>query len=256
MRLSGGPSLLWGNVEETSGSYQTGLLFEEMRNGLSYPQTVTPAGWGYCGTNFNGTGSNWDQNTSTATGYACMDQGSRGQGDMLTGGFTADGTGSNNVQNSTRGCLSSAACAYPRQTTEPIYEWLDQLANTPVSAYNGSPSSVPYFTQNLDYFQSSNPGSGVNCNGFTGATGVGCGAFASIPATCTAGPAATSPYQSYVPGVGYWATDQNTLYVCSATNTWSTYYTPYTYPHPLDTTNVGGTITINSGFKNITKSLE
>jgi chitodextrinase len=33
--------------------------------------------------------------------------------------------------------------------------------------------------------------------------------------------------------VAYWATDQNTLYQCTATNTWTAYYTPYTYPHPL-----------------------
>jgi hypothetical protein len=233
MRLSGGASLLWGNSEVTSGSYQNGLLFEEMRNGLSYGQTATPDGWGYCGTNYDGTGSNWDQKSNTATGYSCLDQGARGQGDLLIGGFTADGTGSNNVENQNTGCLSSSACAYPRQAWEPVYEWLDKLANTPVSAYNGSPSSVPYFVQNVDYFQNSNPGSGTNCTGFTGATGVGCGLLSARPSSCTAGPAATSPYQSYVPGVGYWATDTNTLYVCSATNTWTAYYTPYTYPHPL-----------------------
>jgi hypothetical protein len=26
------------------------------------------------------------------------------------------------------------------------------------------------------------------------------------------------------------------LYKCTATNTWTSYYTPYTYPHPLVTT--------------------
>lgn len=73
---------------------------------------------------------------------------------------------------------------------------------------------------------------------FTGASGVGCGTLANRPATCTT-------------GVGYWATDQNcgaianyvgvnpttsisgTLYRCYPTNTWTAYYTPYTYPHPL-----------------------
>jgi hypothetical protein len=35
------------------------------------------------------------------------------------------------------------------------------------------------------------------------------------------------------PGVGYWASDINTLYVCNPTNTWTVYYTPFTYPHPL-----------------------
>ncbi len=68
--------------------------------------------------------------------------------------------------------------------------------------------------------------------------GVGAGPLASRPSACTV-------------GVGYWATDQSisdlsgmvgsspanpisgTLYKCTSTNTWTTYYTPYTYPHPL-----------------------
>jgi len=73
---------------------------------------------------------------------------------------------------------------------------------------------------------------------FNGTVGVGCGALASRPTTCTT-------------GVGYWATNQSctdltgmvgtspaapisgTLYKCTATDTWTLYYTPYTYPHPL-----------------------
>jgi len=73
---------------------------------------------------------------------------------------------------------------------------------------------------------------------FDGTTGVGCGTLAARPATCTT-------------GVGYWATTQScsdltgmvgalpatkisgTLYKCTSTDTWTAYYTPYTYPHPL-----------------------
>jgi hypothetical protein len=66
---------------------------------------------------------------------------------------------------------------------------------------------------------------------FNGTSGIGTGALNSRPATCTV-------------GVGYWATDQGSwnqsgnggqgvLYQCTATNTWTVYYTPYTYPHPL-----------------------
>jgi hypothetical protein len=55
---------------------------------------------------------------------------------------------------------------------------------------------------------------------FDGTNGIGIGLFSARPSTCTA-------------NVAYWATDANTLYHCSATNTWSSYYTPYTYPHPL-----------------------
>jgi hypothetical protein len=74
---------------------------------------------------------------------------------------------------------------------------------------------------------------------FDGSVGVGVGPLASRPGTCTV-------------GVGYWATNDaivpiaaanvgrnpsqplsGTLYRCTAANTWTTFYTPYTYPHPL-----------------------
>jgi hypothetical protein len=75
---------------------------------------------------------------------------------------------------------------------------------------------------------------------FDGTSGMGCGTFANRPTTC-------------VPGVGYWATDQDCtqvsddnigahpktpisgmLYKCIAPNIWGeVYYTPFTYPHPL-----------------------
>jgi hypothetical protein len=74
---------------------------------------------------------------------------------------------------------------------------------------------------------------------FNGTVGTGFGTLANRPTTCTAGPGGTydtSPTGSY--GVGYFATDQKTLYVCTSTNTWTAIYQPYTYPHPLT---AGGT---------------
>lgn len=77
-----------------------------------------------------------------------------------------------------------------------------------------------------------------NAGTFNGTSGVGCGTLDNRPTTCTT-------------GVGYWATNQKcddltgmvganpstpisgTLYKCTSTDTWTSYYTPYTYPHPL-----------------------
>jgi hypothetical protein len=80
----------------------------------------------------------------------------------------------------------------------------------------------------------------MGTDSFDGTVGVGYGILAARPVTCTT-------------GVGYWATNQScsnltgmvganpttpisgTLYKCTAPNTWTAYYTPYTYPHPLRT---------------------
>lgn len=88
-----------------------------------------------------------------------------------------------------------------------------------------------HLVQNQDWFTAVTP--------FNGTVGVGEGPLSARPATCTT-------------GVGYWATDQgnwNTsasnphgvqangadgvLYRCISANSWSVNYTPYTYPHPL-----------------------
>jgi hypothetical protein len=74
---------------------------------------------------------------------------------------------------------------------------------------------------------------------FNGTTGMGYGTLANRPTTCT-----HPQYQDGDQGGGvmYWATDQGSwnmngadgvLYRCSATNTWTIHYVPFTYPHPL-----------------------
>jgi hypothetical protein len=92
-------------------------------------------------------------------------------------------------------------------------------------------SSLTGTTVSLTYTPGSYSDSG-GAGGWVSSIGVGQGTFANRPSTCTAG---TDPAQGNIaaPGVAYWATDQSTLYVCNPTNTWTAYYTPYTYPHPL-----------------------
>jgi len=102
-------------------------------------------------------------------------------------------------------------------TTDGTVQWL----------YMGDGNAI---AENVDFYNL-NPS-------FNGTIGMGCGTLASRPGTCTT-------------GVGYWATNQSctnltgmvganpaapisgTLYKCTAPNTWTAYYTPYTYPHPL-----------------------
>jgi hypothetical protein len=241
--ISSGTGVLWGNTFPSSSSGGgTGFkyaieLLSMRRDNSTYPEGVPPAGWGYCGTSSGlaGDGSNWD-GSQGSTGYPCLDQPGRGIGDLLTGGFTADGSGSNNVTNNATGCIYSATCAYPREALEPIYEWLDSYSPVP-----SNPSAVfgfgtGTFTSNTDYYAWCNASSQTGCTTYNGTAGVGSGLFASKPATCTQ-------------GVGYWATDQSTLYICGASNNFVSSYTPYTYPHPLDTNSTATSGAIGFGTK-------
>ncbi|MDP3996220.1 MAG: LamG-like jellyroll fold domain-containing protein [bacterium] len=103
--------------------------------------------------------------------------------------------------------------------------WLNMGRSTSIA------ENVDFFTQRIGIFD----GSGLASNG----GGVGAGTLANRPSTCTV-------------GVGYWATNQTsiladvvgdnpttsisgTLFKCTAPNTWTAYYTPFTYPHPVRT---------------------
>jgi hypothetical protein len=212
-----GPGLWWNNTET---GYQNFLRWQNIRaNNATYGQIPTPTGWGYCGTSFNGTGTAWDGSSSTGNGYPCLDGAGRGQGDLVTGSFP-------NKVNNTTGTIS-----WPHQAVSPIYAWLNTINSVPNlsvnywMSFNGTATAVP----NEDYYIDD----AVNCaaGGASCSSGVGHGTLAQRPVSCTTNPIAYPPGNS--PGVGYWATDNSTLYVCTATSTWTAYYSPYTYPHPL-----------------------
>jgi hypothetical protein len=205
--MNGGTGLIWGNTV-TQYRYVVDVNYTRKDN-ATYNYGSPPTGWGNC----NGTtGTVWDG----AGGYPCLDQPGRGQGKLLTG-----------YPHSATVNTSTGTQAWPQQAVSPIYVWGNTF--TP-GGYSGTPvvaAGSSIIRANRDFYQQFGPNG--ESGTFDGTKGVGQGLLSARPATCTAGPGGNTP------GVGYWATDQNTLYVCTATNTWNAYYRPYTYPHPLAT---------------------
>lgn len=120
----------------------------------------------------------------------------------------------------------------------PLYIW-NNVANGStqinLAVSNSYPADAPpapsvHVAANRDYYNAVSANAQTSSSSpFDGTTGMGFGTLANRPTTCTTGTWTGG-------GVGYWATDTSTLYRCSATNTWSTQYQPYTYPHPLQGT--------------------
>ena len=155
--------------------------------------------------------------------FQCLDQSSRSGGSLFSGNPA--------VPDNTSG-------TFVYQTLDPVYE----AADTATGGLSFGPvtSGTARMVANRDFFAEVSQSAQTSpTSPFNGTVGTGYGVLANRPTTCTPGNATGAP------GVGYWATDQGSwntsgsggqgqLYVCSALNTWTLYYTPYTYPHPLD----------------------
>ena len=115
------------------------------------------------------------------------------------------------------------------QGSYPLYSWnnctgtslgCSPSSQTTIAVVGGGTTDYTssQIIANRDYYQM--------VSSFDGTAGVGQGKLAAIPGTC-------SVNSDTGKGPAYWATDLSRLYQCSATNTWTLYYTPFTYPHPL-----------------------
>jgi len=245
-----GTMLVWGNTTSNCTGQMIGLN-NDRTNGHPFGP---PPDWGYCGTLGTNPGpSPWDGNSSSA-GWPCVDQPGRGQGDYIFGsayGFGEPMRANITLKICPTASTSQAVCpagytigntspgggSWPRNALEPIYEWMD-VRQADVGGDCGTPANC---LPNRDFYQETRNQTAQSSptSPFNGTSGNGHGTLANRATTCTPGPGgqfgAGPPGLGGSPGVGYWATDTNTFYVCTATNTWSTYYTPYAYPHPLIT---------------------
>ena len=236
--INNGPNLVWGNTLAVAYSNFLSLRAHRSNDdGTDWPPRIWPDGhlvtnapvsdgdWGYCGTAFSGTGSSIDGNTDPVTGYPCLDQIGRGRGDLLQNPFLTGQSGTQpTIVNVTRGCDSSQACINPRQDMEPVYEWL-------TSGFGGAASDRVKLWQGIVIGDNRDVYSDRGA-AFNGTVGVGSG-----------------PKSRILPGgdltqcnplVAYWAIDEQKLYQCAQANTWTFFYAPYFYPHPL-VTGPGGT---------------
>jgi hypothetical protein len=98
-----------------------------------------------------------------------------------------------------------------QEALEPIYIWNNDITHAGFAGPMVGSNSARLLPDR-DYY--------VQTPSFNGTSGTGTGLLSARPSSCT-------------PAVAYWATDTNTLYKCTATDTWTAFYTPYTHPHPL-----------------------
>jgi hypothetical protein len=207
----------------------TGLIFHETSDGKAMNNSINIDNarsfevsienqlprFGMCGavgTNPQPDGSSWiDKNDPDQYGHRCRDQ---------IGASTDASQWANNFPNPA-----------PAQAFQPAYFWRNTQPSGEIPiGINCDNSGIPCNIQSTYHIVESRDYYTYRSN-FNGSAGVGEGTLANRPSSCTV-------------GVGYWATDQGEwnanhagadgeLFTCTAPNTWTLTYIPYTYPHPL-----------------------
>lgn len=202
-----GETMFFNNRFSVPSTKSTGVIGMTYYRAASAAEAVYDSSEGRC----NGTSAeDGNRSPSTTYGYPCFEQPGR------TGGGAVKSIGQ-------PGTLS------------PMYVWNNRWVDTGAKVdmviedpWSGPPYPSNLIVANRDYYNAVSPSEQTSpTSPFNGTTGMGFGTLANRPTTCTTNTAEAGG------GVGYWATDTNTLYRCDPGNSWVTQYVPYTYPHPL-----------------------